>query len=159
MPAIDDDLPWDAQLTTWFSELRQQFLARPQFFDLPSDRTLLLANPEVERKLRQRLEHVVTMLNEAGISRDDAYRIYHICGVFVRGFVKIELDDAGHSDLPRWVTPSSDHMDERPEIDILALRWPNSDRQFELGLKVLVAGIRASMVDGAAVTLDAARAR
>jgi AcrR family transcriptional regulator len=143
MPAPDSDGPWDEQLITWFTELRQQFLARPRLFDLPTDRALLMTSPPVQRRFRLQIEHVISMLTDAGLSTDDAYAVYHLCGVFVRGFVRVELSDA---DQPS----SGDVTEDEHELGVLALSRANSDRQFGLGLRVLVAGIRATMIDGPA---------
>jgi len=144
MPAPDGDGPWDQQLTTWFTELRVQHLARPRLFDLPTDRALLLTNPPVERRIRLQIDHVISMLTEAGLSREDAYATYHLCGVFVRGFVRVEIADAEHNDTLYGGTYD---RDGEGDVELLAPRRATRDRQFQLGLSVLLAGIRATMID------------
>jgi len=158
MPRGDDDLPWDEQLTTWFTELRHQFLERPNLFDLPVDRSLLLSNPTVGRRIKQRVDHIIAVLTEAGLTTENAYEIYHLCGVFTRGFVRVELSDAYHPD-----SPSSDgalaSIATDDDVELLTGVRESSDRQFELGLRVLVAGIRATMIDGSKRTKVASRKR
>ncbi len=147
LPEVNDELAWEEQLIETFEALRNQLLSLSTFFDLPFDQVRLLTRRAIKNTIRERLESVTTILVNAGISLENAHRVYHLCAVYVCGFVNV--DRANGAAAP----PSNGHrrgrprqQSEVPALDIVALHWNDRDHQFRFGLEVLIAGIKAILM-------------
>ena len=149
-PSPRRDRPWDEELVAGYTALRQQLLKVPGFLGLALDRSRLLARPAVKEMITERLEAEIEVLTRAGFTAEDAYRVRHVCSVYVRGFVLLERAASRQYHQPG--TPETDSQVVAPpsfpllsQIDLLALSWDDADRQFRFGLEALVAGLKTML--------------
>jgi AcrR family transcriptional regulator len=150
LPPLVSDRPWEEEFITYSVALRHELLKRPSFLELALDRSRLLARPAVKRLINQRLEGEVAALAHLGVSPVDAYRLFNVCSVYVRGFVIFELAAKRqyHRDSGPpldFTLPDSQMFPFLSQVDLLAVTWDDADTQFRLGLEILVAGIKTTV--------------
>jgi AcrR family transcriptional regulator len=147
LPPVASGGTWDEELLTYFAAMRKQLLVQRSFLELTLDRGgKLFERSVIRRTITERLEGEVSILVRAGVEASDAYRLYNVCSNYVRGFVLLELD---HTRPSRPVT-DDDRQFLDPAVfpvmsqvpDLGALSWQDADHQFELGLELIVSGIR-----------------
>ena len=144
LPVVNDALPWEEQLIETFEALRNQLLSLSTFFELPFDQVRLLTWRAIKNTIRQRLESVTTILVNAGISLENAHRVYGRLRCLCRGFVNVGARlRTGAVAPPDGLGRGRPQQNEDPALDIVALHWNDRDHQFRFGLEVLIAGMKA----------------
>lgn len=146
LPPVAPDGQWDEEFLGYFSSFRRQLLGNRSFMELSLDRGgELFTDLSVRRRITERLEAEVGLLVRAGVPAAEAYRFYNVCSNYVRGFVILEI---AHTRSRRPLT-DEDLRFLDPELfpvmsqvpDLGALTWFDADRQFRLGLELLVEAI------------------
>ncbi|MDO8731717.1 MAG: TetR/AcrR family transcriptional regulator C-terminal domain-containing protein [Actinomycetota bacterium] len=147
LPPVALERAWDVELQTYFKAMRQQLLKNRSFIDLSLDRGgYLLSRPRVRQTINVRLEAELAALVRVGVSPDDAYRLYNTGSNYVRGFVVLELAHVGQiheaEDIETQLLDPQKFplMSQIPDLG--ALSWRDADHQFDLGLKLLLIGMR-----------------
>jgi len=155
LPPVAHEDSWEDEFFNYFTAFRRHIHDHPAFLELftPHSRTLL-AYPAVDSLITKRLEGELGVLVRAGASPQDAYRIYTIFSLYVRGFVTIELGASGDDDggAARAVTVAR-HLAldpaEYPVMsaipDIAALAMGHADDVFQAGLRILVNGTKEEL--------------
>lgn len=154
LPSVDSSRPWDDEAFAYFSALRHEFAQHPAYLTLFSARArFLFAHAELGSSLLNRLEQEVTLFHQAGFSPIEAAHAYNACSTYVRGFCMIEygfthepLDgDTGVSGVVARLDPG--RFPTLAKIaDFEQAMWLD-ERQFSLGLRALLAGLKQSLTD------------
>jgi TetR/AcrR family tetracycline transcriptional repressor len=141
----DPDLPWDDQIRSLATSFRLAGHRHPGVFPLFGSRSI--TSLEGFRSLEQSY----TALRGAGLSPEDALDGFTALAAFAFGYVLTEL--GGLVDGALAHTWDLDELDlaDRPHLLEMgqSLAHRDADRQFEVGLDLVIAGL-TTMVDAAA---------
>jgi len=153
LPKVEYERAWEDEILDYFTAFRHQLLEHPAFLELFTSRArTLLADPTINDLINDRLEAELGLLVRAGASPKDAYRIYNVFSIYVRGYVTVELaaqreqDQDGHSAANGWRRQPDARA--HPIMAALPDAEPavgGSPEQFQLGLRLLVDGARAQL--------------
>jgi AcrR family transcriptional regulator len=153
-PAVLDS-PWEDEFATYFTAFRRNLRDHPAFLELFTTRgRTLLADPEIDALVTERLEAELATLVRARVSPEDAYRIYNTFSTYVRGFVTVELGWTRQSVPPeasRKKIARRRALDPRayPVItsiaDLAHLYGEDADANFQCGLQLLIDGTRTAL--------------
>jgi AcrR family transcriptional regulator len=136
--------PWDEELVGVYTALRHQLRKMPAFLQLAVDDSRVLGRPTVKPRFTDRVRDEVALLMAAGFSEVDAYRLLHLCSVYVRGFVLLELRAERYNEHAGGVDPTWPVAVPVPDMYDL---WGDAEAQFRFGLELLFAGVKATLVD------------
>jgi AcrR family transcriptional regulator len=148
LPPVDTTRPWDEELLRHGEALRQQVLRSPAYLALSLDQSHLMGRSGIRNLTAQIVDAETAMLVTAGLSPADAARVCHVCSVYVRGFTILELAAREQYQQPGARTASESGFDPAAfptigRVDLLAATWADPDREFRLGLELMVGGIKA----------------
>jgi AcrR family transcriptional regulator len=143
--------PWDEELVNYFCAFREELQREPIYTEVFSYRSrFVMSRPAVNQAIFDRLEQEIGVLVGAGLTEEQAARVYTTCSVYTRGFVMIEhgleVEDiepgaegalniaASRLDPARY--PILTKLDAFERVF-----WPGEDK-FRLGLQLIVEGLR-----------------
>jgi AcrR family transcriptional regulator len=121
------DGAWDAELVDYFIAFHDLLETLPAYREIVAFAPGSIAHSTLTRGAQRRLEAGLGMLRSAGLSEADAAAGFAACLNFTRGFVALEHGVR----LPRGGRTDLDGVNEI------------SDEQYQHGLRLIVAGIRA----------------
>ena len=150
LPPIDTTRPWDEELVRNGEALRRQILRSPAYLALSLDQSHVLGRPAIRNRTAQIVEAETAMLVAAGLTPADAARICHVVSVYVRGFTVLELAALHQYEQPGARADALVGFDPvsfptMAQVDLLATTWADPDREFRLGLQLMVDGIKAGL--------------
>jgi AcrR family transcriptional regulator len=154
LPRLDRGAPWDEQALEYFRAFRDQLTQNPVYIEVFSYRgRAAFGHNSPTSPLIRRLEDEIAVFVGAGLSPVEAAHVYNACSGYVRGFCILERrlasepDRAEASSTVRATIAALDPL-EFPVLtalgdfeDVMRL----SDKQFEVGLRLLLDGIRARL--------------
>jgi AcrR family transcriptional regulator len=145
------DRPWDEEVVAYFSAFREELRRVPLYSEVFVYRSLfVMSRSSVNQAIFERLEAEIAVLVNAGLTEEQAARVYTSCSVFTRGFVLIEHGIETETIEPNdkgVVSQSVSRLDplQFPVLtkltDLEQTMWPGEDN-FRLGLELLVEGLR-----------------
>jgi hypothetical protein len=130
--------------------LRQQILRSPAYLALSLDPSHVMGRPAIRNRTAQIVEGETAMLVAAGLAPAEAARVCHVCSVYVRGFTILELAALHQYEQPGARADARVGFDPAAfptmaQVDLLAATWADPDREFRLGLQLMVDGIKAGL--------------
>lgn len=143
---------WSVELEQYFTSFREAAKRSPVYLELFEHRArFLFSRPPVAQALVPRLEAILSVLVRAGLSIEEASRVYAACSAYTRGFVLLEhgllveeTDPGIHRQLDDYVAgldplafPSLTRLASFERSMVL------DDEKFELGLRLTIAGVRS----------------
>lgn len=141
---------------SWEEGLRQVCRSyRRLAHDHPGLFPLVLARPLASPEVPPPLEATLTFLRKAGLDAQGALDVFQACASFVGGFALREINErdgqrsaAGLDERGEW--PSAELFGDRYPVtaEVLRTASPDRDRAFELGLDILIGGLRAVLSAG-----------
>jgi AcrR family transcriptional regulator len=133
LPPIGDG-PWDEELIAYFEAFHGLLQALPAYREVVAYGSGFIGQSTLTRTAQKRLEDGLELLVRAGLSRDEAVLSFGACLNYTRGFVV--LQQGMHQRPPELAEDEPDAIAELNHVD---------DGRFRLGLRLMVAGIRATL--------------
>jgi AcrR family transcriptional regulator len=132
LPPIGD-ARWDVELVSYFEAFHGLLQALPAYREVVAYGSGFIVQSALTPAAQRRLEGGLDLLVRAGFSRDDAIVYFGACLNYTRGFVVLQQGMHQRRDEP---PEEHDPIADLNHVD---------DERFRLGLRLLVAGIRADL--------------
>jgi TetR/AcrR family tetracycline transcriptional repressor len=150
-----DDRPWDQRTRAGAQEWRSVLKRHPNVISLFAERSKPVTDVDALRPM----EYALSLILEAGLDEREAVQVFNVLGGYIMGFVMMETGrmftagaveaDAADVELVTRTFPADVLPCIAAALPHLASNDP--DEQFELGLDLMLAGLRARLDDRSAV--------
>ena len=155
LPPVGDG-PWEDEVVQYFTAFRNELRRAPIYLELFASRPrFVFSRPRVSAIVSRRLEDEVAAFARAGLRAEDAARIYSVCSIFTRGCVlfehaerveEAEGDGAVHKDVRDALARlDPDEFPHLRQIEFDRVMSAGDDELFQLGLRLLIEGIRVTV--------------
>ena len=154
LPPVGDG-PWEEEMERYFSAFRQELRRMPVYLELFSLRPrFIVSRPQVFEIVSRRLEDEIGVFVKLGVPAPEAAYLYTSCSVYTRGFVMLEHGferelEGGDPALTNVFGDTVNRLDpaQYPVLSQLTDFKPMvlDEDQFQRGLQLLIAGIRATL--------------
>jgi AcrR family transcriptional regulator len=132
LPPVGDG-PWDDELVAYFEAFHDLLQALPAYREVVAYGSGFIAHTALTRAAKRRLDDGLALLLRAGVSEREALEYFAACLNYTRGFVA--LQQGVHAD-GGTEAGDPDELGDLNRVD---------DDRYRLGLRLLVAGIRAEV--------------
>jgi AcrR family transcriptional regulator len=148
-----DDRPWDQRTRSGAQEWRSVLKSHPNVISLFAERN----EPVTDVDALRPMEYALSLIMETGVDEREAVQVFNVLGGYIMGFVMMETG--------RMFTAGAVEADS-PNVELVTRTFPadqlpciaaalphlaanDPDEQFELGLDLMLAGLRARFADRA----------
>jgi AcrR family transcriptional regulator len=148
-----DDRPWDQRARSGAQEWRAVLKSHPNVIALFAVRTKPVTDVEALRPM----EYALSLIMEAGLDERQAVQVFNVLGGYIMGFVMMEtgrMFTAGALDAEEPNVDLATRTFPADQLPCIAMALPHlaandPDEQFELGLDLMLAGLRSRYADRA----------
>jgi TetR/AcrR family transcriptional regulator, tetracycline repressor protein len=153
-----DDRPWDVRAREGAREWRRVLKSHPNVMQLFAERS----KPMTDLDALRPMEYALSLIMETGADEEQAVRVFNVMGGYIMGFVMMEVGrmfTAGALDAD---APSPEEVARRIPPGMLPcltaalphLANHDPDEQFDFGLDLMLAGLRARIAEDATAGPD-----
>ena len=142
-----DDRPWDQRTRSGAQQWRSVLKSHPNVISLFAERSKPVTDVDALRPM----EYALSLFMETGLDEREAVQVFNVLGGYIMGFVMMETGrmftagaveaDASDVELVMRTFPADQLPCIAAALPHLAANDP--DEQFELGLDLMLAGLRA----------------
>jgi TetR/AcrR family tetracycline transcriptional repressor len=150
-----DDRPWLQRTRSGAQQWRSVLKSHPNVISLFAERSKPVTDVDALRPM----EYALSLFMETGLDEREAVQVFNVLGGYIMGFVMMETGrmftagaieaDASDVELVTRTFPADQLPCIAAALPHLAANDP--DEQFELGLDLMLAGLRARFADRSAV--------
>jgi TetR/AcrR family transcriptional regulator, tetracycline repressor protein len=146
-----DDRPWDQRARSGAQEWRAVLKSHPNVIALFAERTKPMTDVDALRPM----EYALSLIMETGLDERQAVQVFNVLGGYIMGFVMMEtgrMFTAGALDAEAPNVELTTRTFPADQLPCIAMALPHlasndPDEQFELGLDLMLAGLRARFAD------------
>ncbi len=148
-----DDRPWDERARSGAREWRSVLKSHPNVIALFAEQT----KPVTDVDALKPMEHALSLIMETGLDEREAVQVFNVLGGYIMGFVMMEtgrMFTAGAVDAESPNVELVTRTFPADQLPCIAAALPHlasndPDEQFELGLDLMLAGLRARLAEQA----------
>ena len=160
LPPVGDG-PWDEELFSYFVSFRDLLNTTPIYREVFAYRSQsLYTDGALAPSVLRRLETGMAIITKAGMSPEEAAKLFSACSNYTRGFVLLEhgmaAEDVAMNEENIAMRAASALAAKAPEQYPTLVSFANLDKMFAVGDVDFRAGLRL-IIDGARSRLDTGR--